>query len=196
MKQFLLVATIAVLLLTSMRTCGQFDDDFSKYRRSAPGNRGQMYKRPVIINEQMSAQLAKLKNELEYALRQVRQRADFGELGMQKVLTLLDLELNIVDHLLAGETGYGIEQAMQGRNNVLHHSIPSVVQLYDMVLDLATTHAQLEKRLRTYAARHEKGLWRALDSGDKHAFLLHMADTLEYYYNMIQNMQYASVRLR
>ncbi len=177
MKQFLLMVIMAVLFLMTMRTfCSERPDlGFS----------------PVSMRS-MYQQIAHTERELDGMLGQLKQNTYLSEMSMQKLINLIDLESDIVNLLIKHRTGYVIQKAVNSRKKVIRRTLPSVVRAYDVVLDLATMYAELENELRSYYARHKNDLTYALRADDKEQFLYHMLNTLEYYYQVIERMQYAS----
>ena len=177
MKQFLLMLIMMFLFLVTMRSFGQRSVELG----FSPVSMKNMYQ-----------QIAQTKQELNGMLGQLKQNAYLSEIGMQKLIGLIDLELSMVDLLIKHRTGYIVQKAVNTKNKALKRTIPSIVSVYDVVLDLATMHAELEQELQHYYERYKDRLSHALKSNDKQTFLYHMMNTLEYYYQTIERMQYDS----
>lgn len=178
MKQFLLMIVMVFLFLMTMRS---FCYDQSRGLGFSPLGTKRMYQ-----------QIAQTKQELNSMLGQLKQNTYLSELSMQRLLELIDLERDVVHLLIKQRAGYVVQKAVNTRNKALKRNVPSVVAVYDVVLDLATMHAGLERELRNYTRRYTHGLSRALNPEYKQAFLHHMMNTLEQYYHLIGRMQYAS----
>ena len=134
-----------------------------------------------------------LQSTLDKKLMSLARKADFGEIGMQAILNLLDLEIEVVDLLLNGDNGYVVEQAVKAKQHTLQQTMLSAVQIHDMILNVATLNADLEMKLQKYMRGHKKRLHHALSLDNKQAFLDHMRYTLGHYYSTIENTQYEMV---
>ena len=114
---------------------------------------------------------------LEKNLVQLKWRADFGETGLQQILNLLNIELLIIKCLIKDDNKSMLQEAVEERNQVMRVSSPSVIRVYDMILDVATQDANVGSDLY-----HDKR--------DKKLFLWQVKDKLEQYLAKIKNMQY------
>lgn len=108
---------------------------------------------------------------------QLKWRADFGETGLQQILNLLNIELLIIKCLIKDDNKSMLQEAVEERNQVMRVSSPSVIRVYDMILDVATQDANVGS-----------GLYH--DKRDKKLFLWQVKDKLEQYAAKIKDMQY------
>ena len=114
---------------------------------------------------------------LEKTIVQLKWRADFGETGLQQILNLLNIELLIIKCLIKDDNKSMLQEAVEERNQVMRVSSPSVIRVYDMILDVATQDANVGS-----------GLYH--DKRDKKLFLWQVKDKLEQYAAKIKDMQY------
>ena len=130
--------------------------------------------RPMTISASLE-----LRANLEKVLVQLKWRSDFGEMGLQQILNLLNVEIFITDCMIKGDSGLLLSEAVQQRSNLLQSSAPSVSNVYNMILDEATFNNQIDSPFPE-----------SLPTNDKKLFLWQVKDKLEYYYSKIQEMQY------
>ena len=113
----------------------------------------------------------------------------------QRLLLLIDCESDILEHLLASNTGQMVDRAVQERNAALKNSNQTVVAAYNMILDIATTcsNGDTDARLYHHFIRKSK---RSRQSSSvpqgKRKFLMCVMYVLEHYYDMIEKMQQVS----
>lgn len=94
-----------------------------------------------------------------------------GEVGIQQVVKLIDLELVIIKNLLNRNNARIIQNAVDKRDALLENSLPAAAEVYDMTLSLATeSDRKSEPSART-------------------PFLRNMMERLEQYYLLIKNVQ-------
>lgn len=124
------------------------------------------------------------------ALNTFKNNRDFGQLALQHVIDLLDIELNLVRHLVAGHTGAMVQTALDDRNALLQRTIPVAVTLYDTILTLATYDNKHAATLRRRTMNGKK-LPKALTSYDQKLFLSTIENKIEQYREVIRNMQYS-----
>lgn len=94
-----------------------------------------------------------------------------GEVGIQQVVRLIDLELVIIKNLLNRNNARIIQSAVDKRDALLEISLPAAAEVYDMTLSLAT---ESDKKSEPSA---------------RAPFLRSMMERLEQYYLLIKNMQ-------
>jgi hypothetical protein len=87
----------------------------------------------------------------------LQQLALQGEPAVQQLLVLLDLEFDILDNLIRGNTGQIVGQAVDKRNRAIRNSDVRVVATYDSIIDLSTTYADEAKGGNLYAHYLRKG---------------------------------------
>ncbi|TET34769.1 hypothetical protein E3J61_02415 [Candidatus Dependentiae bacterium] len=126
-------------------------------------------------------------------MQAIQQVINAGEGAVQHLLLILDLEFDILEHLLAGNTGRRVDDALRERNNAIKNSNPVVVTAYDRLVELATTYGNdgdIGGRLYHYCVRKSKRAAKSpIISPAKKKFLLHMMCVLERYYEIIEKMQ-------
>ena len=106
--------------------------------------------------------------------------------NIQKLLLILDLEFDIIEHLLSGDKGQIINSLVYDRDSNLNESHPLIKRAYDLILDLASTE---DTRLYRYFVRREKQAKVSKSGFGKKRFLLQMMQRLEQYYQIIENLQ-------
>lgn len=170
MKKILVIATIALLVLMNARLLAQ--DSMA------------LPKAPVSAAEYQNMQ-----GGLDRALNKFRSNRDFGEISAGQLLKLLGIEISLVDLLLAAKTGQVIEELVVRRNDLLEQTIPSVVFLYDRILDLATYDAKLYD-WKASSKSDKESLKNALNMQDKRTFLERARVRLLNYQTLIRDLQY------
>lgn len=183
MKKLLLALSAFILIFLNLRMFGRSPIS-GEFRMNVPFFN-------VIKRDPERERIVGQKLKLENALARFRRRPGFGQIGLQEVLNLIDVELAIVDGLLDGVGGYRLERIVNERNEIVSFALPAVLQVYDYILSLSSTSAQLEQKIRDSIEREKNRLSNALSYDDKEAFLLSMADALEYYYTVIEDIQFA-----
>ncbi|HDY89820.1 MAG TPA: hypothetical protein ENH82_17100 [bacterium] len=126
-------------------------------------------------------------------MQAIQQVINAGEGAVQHLLLILDLEFDILEHLLAGNTGRRVDDALRERNNAIKKSNQVVIAAYDGLIELATTYGNEDDiggRLYHYCVRKSKRAAKSpMISPAKKKFLLHMMCVLERYYEIIEKMQ-------
>jgi len=176
MKRFLILITVAFLLLMNIRMWA-FDFGFLGYF-------GKKAQKTAEHDE-----YAHLKREVEKELKRFKSGGSYSELNVQVVLGLLDAEIELVDHLLAGSRGTEIERALSVCGNQIKKAPPSVLLLYDKFLDLTTFSQDLFVRNKG-ALESQEPLVLSLNSIEKCAYLKRMRATLNFYAASLRSMQY------
>ena len=125
-------------------------------------------------------------------MQAIQQLVNVGEGAVQHLLHILDLEFEILEHLLAGNVGQRVDSALRERNSAIKNSNQMVVTAYDRLMELATTYGNdddIGARLYHYCVRKSKRVMKSpMISQAKKKFLLHMMCVLEQYYEIIEKM--------
>ena len=126
-------------------------------------------------------------------MQAIQQVINAGKGAVQQLLLVLDHEFDLLEHLLAGNTGRRVDDALRERNNAIKNSNQAVVTAYDRLMELATTYGNdddIGGRLYHYCVRKSKRAAKSpMISPAKKKFLLHMMCVLERYYEIIEKMQ-------
>lgn len=138
--------------------------------------------------EAIGSKHTSMKQDLSSLFSNLKNSPDYGEIMLQKIMDLIDAEIVIVNHLLCSHTGAAVEEAINMRNDMLKHTIPSVAYIYDKVMDLATFDYETNTKLYRCGCC-TNAIANVLNWQDKTAFLHSMADKLHHYYTMIRQMQ-------
>ena len=127
----------------------------------------------------------------DQCMRCLHQVVSAGEGAVQRLLLLLDLEFEILEHLLACHTGQLIERSVRERNEAIQTSPPLITAAYDKIFDLATTYGSDDTgaRLYHYCVRKSKRAHQATNPQGKKKFLMRVMYELENYYSMIEKMK-------
>jgi hypothetical protein len=125
------------------------------------------------------------RTKLKYLLTQLCMG---GAEGLQRLITLIEKEFDIIDHLLAGERGYVIEQAVKDRNIAIYRSPPIVDETFKYILHLATNYA---KKIRKQQSMHrswykKKSHELSTKRNEKKRYLHTLKDALGQYYKIVQ----------
>ncbi len=132
------------------------------------------------------------KKEKVHQLMQILQQlSSVSDQGIHRLLFLLDIECDIIEHLLARATGQVIERLVFDRNASLRRSNPLLKKAYDLTLDLAVDSgdSEADSRLYHYFIRRNTRSKESHTVVGKKKFLMQMMYQLEQYYQMIENMQ-------
>jgi len=151
--------------------------------------------KPGVFLEKLSFkdQAIKEKGIQEYfnqALDRFKKTKDYGEISLQSIIDLLGFESKVVQHLLANHTGAAVEYALDRRNSRLECSTPSVMYMYDTILNLATFDTRYKQPMIN-AIQRNKQLARALSQSEQQQFLCIMQDRLNYYRTVLRALQCA-----
>lgn len=119
-----------------------------------------------------------LKKNLELTLQRFKKSSQCNEVSLEQLLLLLEAELQLVEHLQAGETGMAIEDAIDVRERLLSHTIPTLVYVYNALMDFAT-YSPILTPDNTY-----------LNYRERHAYFKRIVDTLESCYHDFETIQY------
>ncbi|MFI5333181.1 MAG: hypothetical protein ACHQVS_03700 [Candidatus Babeliales bacterium] len=119
-----------------------------------------------------------LKHNLDEAVRFVKKSDASTENSLEQLLCVLEAELTLVEYLQTDVTGTRVEDAVHEREQRLAESVPSVVYLYNLIMDFATYNPLLTAD-NTYLNYHERA-----------AYFNCILTTLEQYYHEFQTMQH------
>jgi hypothetical protein len=111
-------------------------------------------------------------------------------MALQRVIDILEEDLMLVHCLLSGHTGMMVQDALESRDTLLQKSPPSIVCMYNNIMDLVTYDEQVNSALyRNYMEHNCKLCPRALCWYDRRDFLFDMYDKLEHYTGLLHMMQ-------
>ncbi len=154
--------------------------------------------RPTYVPPMMPMNVQGLtrQEKIKQLMQCLQQLGESGEHDAQRVLLLIDLESDIIEHLLAGNTGQMIDKVVQKRNSVLKKSNNLVSAVYNMIIDLATSSSSNDADSHLYhhfvrRSRRAKQSEGTASQG-KRKFLMRVMYVLEHYYEMIEKMQQIS----
>lgn len=126
-----------------------------------------------------------LQHNLDKALHHFKKSSAYTESYLEQLLCVLEVELTLIEYLQTDVTGTNVEDAVCERERRLAESVPSVVYLYNLIMDFATYNPLLTPD-NTYLNYHERT-----------AYFNRIVTTLEQYYHEFQTMQHrASVAYR
>ncbi len=131
-----------------------------------------------------------MKDELNKAIERFKRSKELSELSIQQLLDLLDIEMTVVDHLKSGKAGSLVADAVELRNKKLKRSIPSIIFVYDKILDLATYNETLNEQWNNIRNDDRQKEVLTLTPRDKKTFLHRMKYMLDYYYSMMRTLQW------
>jgi hypothetical protein len=143
-----------------------------------------------LAEEENEAPLDVTVQKIQYAVESFKSSREFNEVAVQQLLSLLHAEKVLVDHLLNGEFGYKIEKDIIARNNMLTQTVPSVVTLYNGILDLATQDEKLDTSKNNKYLEAGKLHKLYLSRKKRLDFLHHMHETLTYYCDHFHSLQW------
>lgn len=154
----------------------------------------QAQQQPIYVQVPVAQQMGRDLTQQEKAdqcMYYLRQVVGMGEGAVQRLLLLLDLEFDILEHLLAGNVGKHVENAVQERNRCIKTCLPQVVTAYDTILDVSTTYGNDDtgSRLYHYCVRKSKDTKQTSPSRSRKKFLMKVMYELEKYYSMLEKMQ-------
>ena len=124
-------------------------------------------------------------------MQNIQQLSNTSEQDVNRLLMILDIEFDIMEQLLAGNTGQLVDELVYKRRESLKQSSPLIVRAYNLVIDLATTTGEnsADPHLYHYFIRRGKRSKELNGANGKKKFLTNMMHRLEQYYQMIENMQ-------
>ena len=146
----------------------------------------------VVVPESYSldAGVESLQQVLDTKLEDFTSNPGINEFHVQSLLGLLNAEMLIMDHLIVGNTGYRVECALNKRNKKLWRAVPSVVEVFDAMVDLALYEPQLDTSHNLSMACQDKFDRMRLCSEYKRVYLHRAYDMLEDYYLALRYFQY------
>jgi hypothetical protein len=142
----------------------------------------------IEIYNSMTSRHVMMKEDLKKAFENFENSSDYGEAKLQHVMNLLETDLVIVKHLLCGDTGWVIEEAVMMRNDLLAHSMPSVAFMYDKILDTVMYDETTNRKLYD-SGTCGRSLATALNWRHKKCFLTSMRDKIDHYLGLMRAMQ-------
>lgn len=179
MKNFLLTMTFLLVLFFGIRTfCNQ---------ELSPCVCIPCHVQEVPEINKYAAEVALIRSRLASELHAFKGRSIDAEFCLNHMLRLLDCELEIADCLIDGKTGLPINQLIDRRNRLIAQTVPSVVRVYDLLMNYATADASLLCKLRNVINQQQR-LWTVLFYDEREHFLSHMTDIFESYYKALKNI--------
>ena len=145
------------------------------------------YGTQMRIGDQGLTRKKKMKKLMFY----LQQLAHSGDQATHELLSIIDQEFNIIEHLLANNSGPIVDKIVQQRNEALRQSSPLVLTSYDMIIDLATTSGEDSTDAHWYHYFVKKGRGSkptGLTNGKK-KFLMNMMQVLQHHYDQLENRQ-------
>lgn len=134
-----------------------------------------------------AAEITLIRSRLESELARFKGQSIDAEFCLNHILQLLDLELEIADCLIDKKTGLPVNQLIDRRNKLISQTVPSVVRVYDLLMNYATADASLLCKLRNVIDQQQR-LWTVLFYDEREHFLCHMTDIFETYYKALKNI--------
>lgn len=124
-----------------------------------------------------------LKQELKEAIAAFRSSQYINEISYQRLIDLLQVEIDVVHHLLRGDAGGSLGHVLDIRSQSILHGTPSEMYVYNTVLNLGTYDEKLEHHEGEVSAQSKNRIEREL-------FLRRLLDTMVYYRAALRNMLY------
>lgn len=183
MKKVLVILTVFFLLLLNARAWSFWGTHTKKCA---------CVKIPALYSD--DAGTMAVKNELDDKLKDFTENPHINEFYVQHILDLLYSEMTIVDHLLLGHSGYRVECALNDRNKRLSSTIPSVVSLFDSIVNAALFEPRVltqHNRDMSYQCRFTS---MKISCNYKWNFLHKAYETLDDYYVALRDFQFELAR--
>ncbi len=112
-----------------------------------------------------------------------------SEYTIQDIMGLLDFEIQNVELLRDHDYGWNLEDVIVQRNELLARSVPSVVAVYNKMIDMATSDVDLNRRITKNIQRPRVSLGSALSRKDRRLFLDIVLDSLRQYRKRLHGLQ-------
>jgi len=149
-----------------------------------------LYSQPIIPTADIQKLTRQEKvQKLMHCLQQISQG---GASEMQRLLSLIDAELDIITNLLANSTAQVIDLLVLERNQTLKQATGQIAAAYDLIIEIASTGSDdgSDSRLYRYFVRKGKKTQQsqATSAQGKKKFLLRMMAVLQEEYEMIEKM--------
>lgn len=164
-----------------------------------------MYQQPAIYQQpvqqpvydygsamRMNAQGLSRQEKIQKLMNFLQQLTQSGGNETHRLLSLVDMELDIIENLLANSTGQIVDRLVFERNQILKQSMPLIAAAYDLIIDIATCQENdnSDSRLYHYFVRKgKKSRQSQVAPQGRKKFLLGMMSALQEEYEMIENMQ-------
>lgn len=179
MNKILIILTIVVLVLLNVRAWSFWG---KKVISQNPSN-------AVATLYSGTAEVPGVKQALDMKLRNFTNNPHINELYVQHILDLLSAEMAIVEHLRIGDSGYTVECALKERNRRLLVAVPSVISLFESILDFALYEPKISNAYNRDMVAQKKSMRMRLRKGSSQKFLRRTYDTLEDYYLVLHRFQ-------
>lgn len=178
MKHFLLLLSFLMVLFFGVRTlCSDVIGIHNCIPEHAHGL--------VEINASAAA-IKRLRSSLDKEIETMGKRSIDAEFCLKHILTLLDFELEIIDNLIDKKLGLPVYQLQDRRNELIVQTVPSVVRIYDGIINCAAADASLLCKLRTIIQDQQRSCTFLFYNKKEH-FLQHMITVLESYYRCLRD---------
>lgn len=127
------------------------------------------------------AEIERLKAECAYELKRFNRSSLADEVCLQALLRLIDCELELADALIDNKSGLCVQRCEEKRNLMVSQMAPSIVRIYNMVLDHATAESMYVCKMRDWL-NQQRRTWTVLYEDAQHHFLESMVGILDPYY--------------
>lgn len=130
-------------------------------------------------------------DEIMLHVKKLINRSGLGEIALQKLLYLLDLEMVVINHLLAGEHGYVLAQSLEKRNKAMECAGSSALRIYYEIMDKAADNKNALPKIEEYIDTNgSEKIRAALNKSNKERFLMQLLHVVTSYYRKIQQLLY------
>jgi hypothetical protein len=129
-----------------------------------------------------------LERDFDAMLNNFKKNRVLSQLATQQVINLLDVELEIVQALLANHTGAIMQNLLEERNNLINTSIPVAVDMYDVIIALATVNNTYNEQIKMNNRKGKK-LLKTLNTFDKKEFLSIVEESMQRYQDIMRKVQ-------
>ena len=148
MKRFLLAISFMALLFFGVRTfCSATVQTYVCIPCHAQG---------ISDINNSAATIKRIRCAVDKEVETLGLRSCDAEFCLKHILSLLDFELEIIDHLIDGNTGLPICQLNDRRNILIMQTVPSVIRVYDAIMNCAAADAALLCKLRSVIKEQER----------------------------------------
>ena len=128
--------------------------------------------------------------EVDTALAALEDRPDFGESGWQSVKGLLQVEEEVIEHLVNDMTDLHFDYILTTRELLLDKALPSVFDIREKMVDAAAVFAaekaKVLQKLRDFGHQNIHGV---LSDKQRCKFLRYMSEMLGIYYYRVDEIQ-------
>jgi hypothetical protein len=129
--------------------------------------------------------IAQLKEAMGRELERFKEKSFGADIATHHMLRLIDTELELTDSLIDGKNGLPIVRLREKKNKLIAQTAPSVLCVYDMLLNYAVAESMYGCKMRDHINK-QKTMWTVLYADPRHHFLNCMADIFDNYYRLIK----------